>query len=99
MIRYKRLGRVDLNVTDLDRSGRFYEEVVGLQRADDVKIDDSVTFRCGTDACEVVLHRAPVPGFRSMALELESDQALKALRERLTQSGVACQMVPDDECR
>ena len=98
MIRYERLGRVDLNVTDLDRSGRFYEDIVGLQRAGEVASDGSLTFRCGTDNCEVVLHQAPVPGFRSMALALESVRALEALHELLAQSGVACQTLTDDEC-
>src|SRR5882724_8244442 len=99
MIRYERLGRVDLNVTDLERSGRFYEEIVGLQRAGEAEVDGSLTFRCGTDNCVVVLHQAPVPGFRSMALALESDQALEALHERLAQSGIAGQMLSDAECQ
>ena len=99
MIRYRRLGRVDLNVTDLGRSGRFYEEVVGLQRVGGIQVDGSLTFLCGTDNCEVVLHQSSNPGFRSMALALENDQAFDAVHERLAQSGVAGQMVPDDECR
>jgi 2,3-dihydroxy-p-cumate/2,3-dihydroxybenzoate 3,4-dioxygenase len=99
MIRYERLGRVDLNVTDLDRSGRFYEEIVGLQRAGKEGIDGSLAFLCGTDNCEVVLHQSPNPGFRSMAVALESDRAFEAVHERLAQSGVAGQAVPDDECR
>ena len=98
MIRYERLGRVDLNVIDLDRSGRFYEEIVGLQRVGGVRVDGSLTFRCGTDHCEVVLHQSPVPGFRSMALALEGEHAFDALQQRLAQSGVACHKIPDDEC-
>jgi 2,3-dihydroxy-p-cumate/2,3-dihydroxybenzoate 3,4-dioxygenase len=99
MIRYERLGRVDLNVTDLDRSGRFYEEIVGLQRAGEEEIDGSLTFLCGTDNCEVVLHQSPNPGFRSMAVALESDRAFEAVHARLAENGVAGRMVPDDECR
>jgi 2,3-dihydroxy-p-cumate/2,3-dihydroxybenzoate 3,4-dioxygenase len=99
MIRYEKLDRVELNVTDLDRSGRFYEEVVGLQRTGEVGKDGSLTFRCGTDNCEVVLHPSPVPGFRSLALTLASDQSLEALHERLAGSGVACGMLADDECQ
>ena len=42
MVRYERLARVDLNVTDLERSARFYEETVGLQRVGTDEIDGSV---------------------------------------------------------
>ena len=31
MIRYKKLGYVVLNVTDLDKSVDFYENIVGMQ--------------------------------------------------------------------
>jgi len=98
MIRYKRLGRVDLNVTDLGRSGRFYEEVVGLQRADERPVDGCLKFLCGADDCDVVLHQAAAPGLRAMALALENEQALKTLRHELESGGVACQPVPDTEC-
>jgi len=97
MIRYERLGRVDLNVTNLDRSGRFYEDLVGLQRADKQAIDGSLKFLCGTDNCEVVLHESTTPGFRSMALALQSEEAFETLRARLEERGVACQVIPDNE--
>ena len=98
MIRYERLGRVDLNVTDLDRSGRFYEEIVGLQRADERAIDGSLRFLCGADNCEVVLHESASAGFRSMALALESERAFETLRDRLEERGVAYEAVADDDC-
>jgi len=97
MIRYERLGRVDLNVTNLDRSGRFYEAIVGLQRADKQAFDGSLKFLCGTDNCEVVLHESTTPGFRSMALALQSEEAFETLRARLEERGVACQVIPDNE--
>src|SRR5258708_31116197 len=98
MIRYERLGRVDLNVTDLDRSGRFYEEIVGLQRAGKQGVDGSLEFLCGADNCRVVLHESAMPGFHSMALALESERAFETLRDRLEERGVACEAVPDNEC-
>jgi len=98
MIRYERLGRVDLNVTDLDRSGRFYEEIVGLQRAGKQGVDGSLEFLCGADNCRVVLHESAMPGLRSMALALESERAFETLRDRLEERGVACEAVPDNEC-
>src|SRR5258706_2980420 len=98
MIRYERLGRVDLNVSDLDRSGRFYEEIVGLQRAGKRAIDGSQQFLCGADNCEVVLHESASAGFRSMAFALESERAFETLRDRLEERGVAYEAVADDDC-
>ena len=97
MIRYERLSRVDLNVTDLDRSGRFYQEIVGLQRAGKQALEGSLAFLCGTDNCEVVLHQSATPGFRSMALALECERAFETLRDRLEERGVASEAVPGDE--
>ena len=34
MVRYQKLGRVELNVTHLERSRHFYEKVLGLQYVD-----------------------------------------------------------------
>jgi predicted enzyme related to lactoylglutathione lyase len=34
MVRYQKLGRVELNVTQLESARRFYVEVVGLQYVD-----------------------------------------------------------------
>jgi 2,3-dihydroxy-p-cumate/2,3-dihydroxybenzoate 3,4-dioxygenase len=34
MVRYRKLGRVELNVTHVETARRFYEEVVGLQYVD-----------------------------------------------------------------
>jgi len=31
MIRYKKLGYVELNVSDLEKSRKFYEDIVGLE--------------------------------------------------------------------
>jgi 2,3-dihydroxy-p-cumate/2,3-dihydroxybenzoate 3,4-dioxygenase len=97
MIRYDRLDRVDLNVTDLERSVRFYEEIVGLQRVGTTP-GGALTFRCGTDRCEVVLHRSPMPGFRAIGLALQSAAALDELHEQLAAHGVACEELTDDEC-
>jgi catechol-2,3-dioxygenase len=34
MIRYKKLGYVALNVTDIGRSSKFYEQIVGLEQTE-----------------------------------------------------------------
>lgn len=97
MVRYGRLGRVDLNVTDLDRSGAFYERIVGLQRAGGTA-DAEIAFRCGLDDCEVVLHRSSTPGFRSVGIELAEDAALDALHRHFEERRVAWEAIPAEEC-
>jgi 2,3-dihydroxy-p-cumate/2,3-dihydroxybenzoate 3,4-dioxygenase len=97
MVRYQRLDRVELNVTRLDRSRRFYEEVVGL-RSIGSNQDGSESFLCGTDDCVLVLHESPVPGFRSIGLALEDASAFDGLQQRLGAHGVAYDEVPQEEC-
>jgi 2,3-dihydroxy-p-cumate/2,3-dihydroxybenzoate 3,4-dioxygenase len=97
VIRYRRLGSVALNVTDLQRSLAFYEEIVGLTAVGQ-NPDGSITLGCGVDGCMVVLHESPVPGFRSVGLALESDSALETLRLQLSEHGVAHEEVAADDC-
>jgi len=97
MVRYERLGRVELNVTELKRSRDFYVNVVGLQPLAD-NADGSVSFRCGSDDCTVVLHESPVPGFRSMALALESDAEFDVLKRQLGEHRVAYDELDAAEC-
>ena len=97
MVRYERLGRVELNVAELKRSCDFYADVVGLQPLGANK-DGSVSFRCGSDDCTVVLHESPVPGFRSMALALESEAEFDVLGRELGEHGVTYDVVPASEC-
>jgi 2,3-dihydroxy-p-cumate/2,3-dihydroxybenzoate 3,4-dioxygenase len=97
MVRYQRLGRVELNVRELKRSLDFYKNVVGLQPVGDL-LDGSAVLRCGSDDCSVVLHEAAVPGFRSMAIMLEDDTAADALQRRLRRHDIAFEEVPAEEC-
>ena len=97
MVRYQRLDRVELNVTRLDRSRKFYEEIVGLQSIGP-NPDGSVSFLCGTDDCIVVLHESPVPGVRSIALALEDESAFDGLHRQLSAHGVAYDEVSPEVC-
>ena len=52
--RYQRLGYLALNVSDLEKSARFYEDVVGLQRTE--TRGNHVLFRCSDRHHDIVLH-------------------------------------------
>jgi len=62
-VRYRKLGYVELMVTDLERSAAFYREIVGLQPAGRGPAGE-VRFKCSEDPYAVVLHQADQPGFK-----------------------------------
>lgn len=92
MIRYKRLGYLALNVTDLDRSERFYRDTVGLQtvsgNAPDVRY-----LRCSEKHHDIVLYRG-APGLKRVAFELESADQLERLRAALRAAGSEAVDIP-----
>lgn len=97
MIRYQKLGYVGLNVTDIDRARRFYEEMVGLQLVE-TRSDGTVLLRCSDDYHSVSLRAAPTPGFRHVGLMLESDQQYEVLRQRLDQHQISHEQLSEAEC-
>ena len=73
MIRYRKLGYVELMVTDLERSAAFYRDVVGLEPAGEGP-EGERRFRCSEDPYAVVLHQADQPGFRRGGWMLEDER-------------------------
>ena len=63
MIRYSKLGYVELMVTDLERSAAFYREIVGLQPAGRGP-GGECRFKCSDEPYAVVLHQADRPAFK-----------------------------------
>jgi 2,3-dihydroxy-p-cumate/2,3-dihydroxybenzoate 3,4-dioxygenase len=97
MVRYQKFGRVELNVTDLARSRRYYEEVVGLQFVA-VGEDGEVLLRCDHDHHNVVLHAAPSAGLRVAGFMLEDEAQFEPLRARLEGAGLEVREVPAARC-
>jgi 2,3-dihydroxy-p-cumate/2,3-dihydroxybenzoate 3,4-dioxygenase len=97
VIRYKKLGYVGLNVTNLARARPFYEEIVGLQFVEAAS-DGSLLYRCSDDYHNVSLHEAPTPGFRHLGLMLQDAAQVEILRRRLEQNNVPHEVLSEQEC-
>lgn len=95
-IRYRRLGYVALNVTDLDRSERFYRDVVGLESMGSGP-EDCRFMRCDAHHHSVVLFRRDRPGLKRIGFEMESPAALDALCRALDTADIAWREVPAEE--
>lgn len=97
MIRFHRLSRVDLRVSDLARSRVFYEKIVGLQPVDGG--DGSVAcFRCSDDFITVRLVTGGAPGLHAAAWELQDAEQFEPLEQALRASGAPFEPIPAAEC-
>ncbi len=72
--RYRKPGYLALNVSDLDRSVKYYTELVGLQL--ESRSADVAYLRCSEDHHNIALYHAAVPGIKRMAFQLESESDL-----------------------
>ncbi|MBO9379847.1 bleomycin resistance protein [Sphingomonas histidinilytica] len=97
-IRYRRLGYLALNVSDLERSRAFYTDVVGLTD-DGAGSADRVYLRCSDKHHDLLLVRGDVPGVKRAAWQMESRDALEAARAHFTEIGLALRPVDAAECR
>lgn len=96
MVRYRKIGYVELNVSDLAKSRQFYEDIVGLEFVD--QRDDAVFFRCDDDPYSIVLHQHSSPGHKVTGLMLEDDSQFDVLHERLREVGAPYLELTDEEC-
>ena len=97
MTRYAKLGQVELNVTDLVRSRRYYEDVVGLQFVGTGAAGE-LQFRCDDEHHNVSLHQAAQAGLKRVGLMLEDVAQFAALQSRLDAAHVPWHLVPKFEC-
>lgn len=94
--RYRKPGYVALNVTDVERSVRFYRDLVGLQlEAQDG--DDAAYLRCSDAHHDLVLCKAAAPGLKRMAFELESGDDLERAARHIARLGWTLREVADAE--
>jgi 2,3-dihydroxy-p-cumate/2,3-dihydroxybenzoate 3,4-dioxygenase len=94
--RYRRLGYVALNVTDLDRSTAFLTDVFGLDHVEDGAGGERF-FRVGTSHHDVVLAQADKPAFVRSAWELETEDDVDVAFAYFEKIGVSPSWVGDNE--
>ena len=97
MVRYRKLGYVELNVTDLEKSVAFYRDTVGLEPAGKGP-EGEQRFRCSEDPFAVALHQAPKPGFKRGGWMLEDASQFPVLHKRLEAAGVPYETFSATEC-
>jgi 2,3-dihydroxy-p-cumate/2,3-dihydroxybenzoate 3,4-dioxygenase len=97
MPRYRKLGYVALNVSDVGRARAFYETQLGLQPGGEGPGGD-VFFRCGFEHHAIMLSRGAAPGLKRVGFELESADAVEDAARELAAAGLAVSEVAAAEC-
>ena len=98
--RYKKLGYIALNVTDLDRSTAFYRDVVGLDLSEEAEGAERTAYlRSGADHHTIVLSRAEEAGLKRIGWELEDEGELERAFDGFGRLGLQPTWIGDDERR
>jgi 2,3-dihydroxy-p-cumate/2,3-dihydroxybenzoate 3,4-dioxygenase len=98
LIRYRKLGYVALNVTDLEKSRKFYEEIVGLEAVGQTTTT-LAHFRCDADPYSIVLQQRQPAGLKCVGWMLEDETQFATLHRRLRDAGAPFEELPAAECR
>ncbi|HMN80506.1 MAG TPA: VOC family protein [Burkholderiaceae bacterium] len=95
-MRYEKLGYVALNVSDVERSRLFYEQVVGLQYCGSNE-QGHAFLRCSLDHHNIVLCPSKQPGLKRIGVEMQDDAALDELARKLDAHAIRWYEVPAEE--
>jgi 2,3-dihydroxy-p-cumate/2,3-dihydroxybenzoate 3,4-dioxygenase len=98
MIRYRKLGYVELNVTDLAKARDFYTGMAGLEYAGNGP-EGELRLRCTDEPYSVVLYKATEPGFKRVGWMLDDERQFANIHRRLGEQGVAYEDLTPEECR
>jgi 2,3-dihydroxy-p-cumate/2,3-dihydroxybenzoate 3,4-dioxygenase len=97
MIRYHKLGYVELNVSDLARAREFYRDMVGLEYLGPHGATER--FRCDPEEpYSVVLHESAAPGFKRAGWILENAAQFAVLQDRLDAASCPWEELDAAEC-
>lgn len=94
--RYKKLGYLALNVTDLARTHAFVMDVYGLDQAG-IGPGGERYYRVGLDHHSIVLHQAKQAGFKRAGWQLDSSAEVDKAFAHFTELGWKPWWVPDEE--
>lgn len=97
MIRYKKLGYIELNVSNLEKSRYFYETLLGLQVVDE--LDGVLRLRCGDDPYNLVLYQSDKAGYKRAGWMMESASEFANLEKQLSSESVPFEVVALSECQ
>lgn len=95
--RYRRLGYVALNVTDLERSNVFYQSVVGLQAGGITRHGEHL-YRCSDRHHDVILREAATAGLARIGWEMETRADFDQIRAHLSALGIVIHDVNAEAC-
>jgi 2,3-dihydroxy-p-cumate/2,3-dihydroxybenzoate 3,4-dioxygenase len=85
-IRYKKLGYIVLNVTNLDKSVDFYENMAGMQFVE--RENETAYLRASRDHHNLILQQADEAGLVRVAYELERIDSFQEVFDYLTEQGL-----------
>ena len=100
----KEIGHIVLNVTDVERSTRFYRDVVGFQVSRYRPDGTGAFLTCGVVHHNLALFKAPAGarpaekgaiGLNHFAFKVESYQALQAAHKRLVEARATIDHIVD----
>ena len=98
MFRYKKIGYVALNVSDIQQSTEFYENVVGLQFVE--TNDKGMSFlRCSNDHHNIILYPSETSGVKRVGFQLENDEQLEICYQDLVNKGLNPREVSQKELK
>lgn len=95
--RYRKLGYVALNVTDIQRTAAFYTDIVGLDLSGSIQDGGPAFLRCSSDHHNIVLYPASAPGLKRVGFELENRHEMDRARRHLEGLGLAVEDIGKEE--
>src|SRR4051812_49099840 len=98
MFRYKKIGYVALNVTDVQKSTEFYDQVVGLQHVEENEKGLSF-FRCSNDHHNIILYPSAESGIKRVGFQMENDKELEKAYNVFVKNGLNPREVSEVELK
>jgi 2,3-dihydroxy-p-cumate/2,3-dihydroxybenzoate 3,4-dioxygenase len=86
-VRYRRLGYIALNVSDLAASREFYEAKLGL-KVDQDAMSGRLFLRCSDLHHDIALYEGGDPGVKRIAWQMESLKALETIKAHFVEIGL-----------